>query len=151
MLCLRTLLQSNMKESTEGNVTVPQSHEVVLAMVKFLYSGVLPPDVPVKTLLNLAALADYYQLSELRDLCTIILCRELKADNCIAVFRCGVSLGNNMLTIFAAHCMLENFNVVLVSEQYAYLLLDKDLQKAFLVHMPQSGNEFTKKRKREYV
>jgi len=143
-----TVLQSGMQEVSSGLVRVPKSRDVVVALVKYLYGGCLPPSLPVKTLVGLARLADLYQLSELAELSSLALRNALSDDNCIKIFRCGVKAHDSMLRWFATDYIVKHFGEICLTQEYARLILDPQVNEAFSTHFP-PNMKFIKKRKKQ--
>mmetsp|Transcript_35530 Transcript_35530/g.57498 ORF Transcript_35530/g.57498 Transcript_35530/m.57498 type:complete len:497 (-) Transcript_35530:580-2070(-) len=134
------LLQSGMQEVSEGIVHVPKSRNVVVALVKYLYGGCLPPSLPVKTLVGLSKLADMYQLTELAELSSLALRGALSNENCIKIFRCGLKTHDGVLRWFAVDYILERFSKICLTQEYASLIVDTHANQAFSTHMPPDMN-----------
>eukprot|EP00276_Gloeochaete_wittrockiana_P010836 CAMPEP_0184649256 /NCGR_PEP_ID=MMETSP0308-20130426/6562_1 /TAXON_ID=38269 /ORGANISM="Gloeochaete witrockiana, Strain SAG 46.84" /LENGTH=503 /DNA_ID=CAMNT_0027081815 /DNA_START=165 /DNA_END=1676 /DNA_ORIENTATION=+ len=130
-----TLLQSGMQEISLGSVDIPKSRAVVVALVKYLYGGCLPPSLPVKTLVGLSKLADMYQLNELAELSSLALRCSLSVENCVKIFRCGVKAHDSVLRWFAADYIMKCFARICLTQEYGRLVLDTQSNQAFSTHV----------------
>jgi hypothetical protein len=82
------MLASSLQEGLQKFATVDESAKVITTFLNFLYTGQVPFDVDCPTLLGLLRSADYYQISDLLDLCAGRLGPLLSEENIVDVIEC---------------------------------------------------------------
>ena len=92
----------------------------VEAFLRFLYSGVIDKTVTLATMLEIAAIADKYDVSKLRQLCVDYVGKKLSAHNMFSLFEEAVRLQLNDVGKICLQRLCAELNAENACELFAY-------------------------------
>lgn len=121
----RNIYKSGMIEAQQRRMEIPEPYEVVLALLKYLYSDRLDDDVPWQVVCEVLVVANMYLLNRLKKICCERLFkRHMTVETCGLIFEKAIMAEETGLKMLALDFMFRNYGSVLKSE--------------VLLHMPSS-------------
>ncbi|CAO3702495.1 unnamed protein product [Rhizopus stolonifer] len=111
------LYRSGMMETHKGRMHVPESYEVVMALLKYLYNDCLDENEPCVVLCDLLVLANMYLLNKLKKMCCLALYRHhLAIPQCGMIFEKAIMAEETGLRLLVLDFMFRHYGAVLKSE-----------------------------------
>ncbi|XP_065334621.1 RCC1 and BTB domain-containing protein 1-like [Cloeon dipterum] len=132
----RTMFLGNWKESNEREQIIDyHSYDAFFAFLKYFYTNEvdLQPDLA----LELFALANFYQMTDLQKECLKIIKRGVTVENAASIYDKAVLLAAEELKEFVLKFCMGHMNAVLNSD--GFKLLNSDVAKDFVLHAAQQG------------
>ena len=86
---LEALVETKLKEGTEGKADVNMSKEIGQAFLKFIYTGEVDDATLTEHALGLLIMGEIYDLKELKDLAEVALIKGLSKDNMVEMIATG--------------------------------------------------------------
>ncbi|KAG1469138.1 hypothetical protein G6F56_003431 [Rhizopus delemar] len=111
------LYRSGMMETHNGRMHVPESYEVVMALLKYLYNDCLDENESCVVLCDLLVLANMYLLNKLKKMCCLALYRHhLTIPQCGMIFEKAIMAEETGLRLLVLDFMFRHYGAVLKSE-----------------------------------
>ncbi|ORE05939.1 galactose oxidase [Rhizopus microsporus var. microsporus] len=112
----RNMYTSGMLESQQKRMEIPESYEVVLAFLKYLYNDTLDMNEPCSVVCDLLVLANMYLLHRLKKICCVVLYRHhLTIQNCGLIFEKSIMAEETGLKLLVLDFMFKHYGAVLKS------------------------------------
>merc|ERR1712157_431856 len=109
------MFRSGMRESHETEIPLPNvSYAVFLLVLEYLYTDSVK--IPLEHAVDLFLIAEFYQITRLKEMCTVVVRRNLNADNASTLLQ---SAHENHCLIVKDLCMeyiVANFDIISKSE-----------------------------------
>ncbi|KAG1233132.1 hypothetical protein G6F35_001380 [Rhizopus arrhizus] len=110
----RNMYKSGMIESQQRRMEVPESREVVLAFLKYLYNDALDPEESCAVICDLLVLANMYLLNRLKKMCCQTLYHNhLTVSNCGLIFEKAITAEETGLKLLVLDFMFKHHGQVL--------------------------------------
>ncbi|KAI9263748.1 hypothetical protein BY458DRAFT_491081 [Sporodiniella umbellata] len=110
------MCRSGMVETQQGRLSVPESYEVVMAFLKYLYNDGLEDNESCEILCDLLILANMYLLTKLKKICCLALYRRyFTIEHCGAIFEKAIMAEEAGLRQLVLDFMFKNYGTVLKS------------------------------------
>ncbi|KAI8060911.1 hypothetical protein BC940DRAFT_360354, partial [Gongronella butleri] len=112
----RNVYKSGMVEALERRIHIPESHKVVLAFLKYLYSDQLDDNEPWHIVCDLLVIANMYLQHRLKKLCCQRLYqRHMSVDSCMIIFEKAILADEIGLKLLTLNFMFRHYGYVLKS------------------------------------
>ncbi|KAI8394338.1 uncharacterized protein BYT42DRAFT_467647, partial [Radiomyces spectabilis] len=112
----RNMYQSGMLEVMERCMKLPESFDVVIAFLRYLYTDQLDENEPWTIICEVLVMANMYMLSRLKKMCCERLYRRhLTVDSCSIIFEKAIIAEETGLKLLVLDFMFRNYGSVLKS------------------------------------
>lgn len=109
------MFRSGMRESLEREINIPNvSHAVFLLLMEYIYTDSVVIDLQYA--IELYITADLYQLDRLKDMCVVIVQRNLNGDNAALLLQNAHNTHCHILKDICMEYIVANFDVISKSE-----------------------------------
>lgn len=131
----RNIYKSGMIEAQQRRMEIPEPYEVVLALLKYLYSDRLDDDVPWQVVCEVLVVANMYLLNRLKKICCERLYkRHMTVETCGLIFEKAITAEETGLKMLALDFMFRNYGSVLKSE--VLLHMSSSVRQEFMEAVP---------------
>ncbi|KAK9464841.1 hypothetical protein V1512DRAFT_267307 [Lipomyces arxii] len=114
----RRLSNSRMREYTRKRMHIPEPYSTVRALLYFLYSDTIAPDVPVDVIARLLVLSNMYALQRLRDLCLSRIQDMFDVTNAARIWECAKLAQEDVLRTSAARFCLNHWGRIVRTKSF---------------------------------
>ncbi|KAF7721218.1 hypothetical protein EC973_005103, partial [Apophysomyces ossiformis] len=134
----QNMYRSGMAESLERQLEVPESYNVVMAFVKYLYTDCLDENEPWPVVCEVLVLSNMYLLTRLKKLCCERLYRRhLSVESCGLIFETAILAEETGLKLLVLDFIFQNYGAILKSE--ALMRVPLSVHQEFLEAVPEEA------------